>query len=141
VTDGLFSGRPVTRGAPGTAVLTGARSDAEVIEAWVAARAGTAPTAKSYRREALRLLLWLTHEQAKGFAEVQVEDCLAYMSFLEHLPPAWISRRHSTVLGEGWAPFRGPLSLASRRQAVVVLGSFFGWMVNVGYLPSAIRGC
>ena len=133
---GLFSGRPVTHGAPGTAVLTGARSDAEVIEAWVAARAGTAPTAKSYRREALRLLLWLTHERSKGFADVQVEDCLAYMSFLEHLPPAWISRRHSTVLGEGWAPFRGPLSVASRRQAVVVLGSFFGWMVNVGYLPS-----
>ncbi|MCO5975260.1 tyrosine-type recombinase/integrase [Ideonella oryzae] len=136
VSDDLFSGRPVTRGAPGTAVLTGARSDAEVIEAWVAARAGTAPTAKSYRREALRLLLWLRHERAKGFADVQVEDCLDYMSFLEHLPPAWISRRHSTVLGEGWAPFRGPLSLASRRQAVVVLGSFFGWMVNVGYLPS-----
>lgn len=136
VTEGLFSGRPVTHGAPGTAVLTGARTDAEVIEAWVAARAGTAPTAKSYRREALRLLLWLTHERGKGFAEVQVEDCLAYMSFLEHLPPAWISRRHSTVLGEGWAPFRGALSLASRRQAVVVLGSFFGWMVNVGYLPS-----
>ena len=74
---GLFSGRPVTHGAPGTAVLTGARSDAEVIEAWVAARAGTAPTAKSYRREALRLLLWLTHERGKGFADVQVEDCLA----------------------------------------------------------------
>lgn len=132
---GLFDGRPVSSGAPGTAALTGARDDGEVIEAWVAARAGSLPTARSYRREALRLLLWLQHERHKGFVAVQVDDCLAYMAFLEHLPPDWVSRRHSTVLGEGWAPFRGPLSLASRRQAVVILGGFFAWMVDVGYLP------
>ncbi|WP_239062015.1 tyrosine-type recombinase/integrase [Ideonella livida] len=132
----LFDGRPVTQGVPGSAALTGARSDAEVIEAWVAARSGAATTARSYRKEALRLLLWLQGErQQRRFQDMQVEDCLAYMSFMEHVPPAWMSRRYSTVLGEGWAPFRGPLSLASRRQAVVILGSFFGWMVDVGYLP------
>lgn len=131
----LFDGRPVSSGAPGSAVLTGARDDAQVIEAWVAARAGSPATARSYRREALRLLLWLQHERGRDFAALQVEDCLDYMAFLEHVPPPWVSRRHATVLGEGWAPFRGSLSLASRRQAVVILGSFFGWMVDVGYLP------
>lgn len=130
----LFDGRPANAGVPGSAVLTGARTDAEIIEAWVSARAGSSATAKSYRREAFRLLLWLTHERQLDFAQMGVEDCLAYMAFLEHLPAEWISRRHSTVMGEGWAPFRGPLSTASRHQAVVILGSFFAWMVDVGYL-------
>lgn len=130
----LFDGRPASAGVPGSAVLTGARTDAEVIEAWVQARAGSSATAKSYRREAFRLLLWLTHERHLDFARMGVEDCLAYMAFLEHLPAEWISRRHSTVMGNGWAPFRGPLSTASRHQAVVILGSFFAWMVDVGYL-------
>lgn len=132
----LFDGRPANAGVPGSAVLTGARTDAEVIEAWVNARAGSPATAKSYRREAFRLLLWLTHERHLEFAQMGVEDCLAYMAFLEHLPAEWISRRHSTVLGDGWAPFRGPLSTASRHQAVVILGSFFAWMVDVGYLAA-----
>ena len=115
--------------------LTAANSDAEIIEAWVAARAGAGPTATSYRREARRLLIWLTHERQCGFAQVRVEDCLAYMSFLEHVPPAWCSRLRAEVLAPGWAPFRGPLSLASRRQAVVILSGFFAWMSDVGYLP------
>jgi hypothetical protein len=46
----LFDGRPASAGVPGSAVLTGARNDAEVIEAWVQARAGSSATAKSYRR-------------------------------------------------------------------------------------------
>ncbi|WP_325652764.1 tyrosine-type recombinase/integrase [Ideonella sp.] len=116
--------------------LITARNDLEAIQAWVAARAGATATATSYRREALRLLLWLNDVRRKGFREAGVEDCLAYMAFLENLPPDWISRRHSGVMGEGWAPFRGPLSVASRRQAVVVLGSFFRWLVDVGYLAA-----
>jgi len=114
--------------------LTSARSDAEIIEAWVAARAGTQPTATSYRREARRLLIWLHHERDGSFGAMRVEDCLAYMSFLEHVPPSWCSRLRAEVQSPGWAPFRGPLSHASRRQAVVILASFFGWMSDVGYL-------
>jgi len=115
-------------------LMTSARDDVEIIEAWVAARAGALPTAASYRREARRMLIWLNQERGKGFRDTQVEDCLAYMAFLEHVPPAWSSRQRAHVLAQGWAPFRGPLSLASRRQAVVVLGSFFAWMVDVGWL-------
>jgi site-specific recombinase XerD len=131
---------PVAHRDPNTPLQDGARlidaqTDVEVIETWVAARAGALPTATSYRREARRLLIWLNEERGKGFQQARVEDCLAYMSFLEHVPPSWSSRQRAHVLAVGWAPFRGPLSLASRRQAVVVLGSFFAWMVDVGYLP------
>lgn len=115
--------------------LTDASTDVDIIETWVAARAGALPTATCYRREARRLLIWLNQERGRGFQQTRVEDCLAYMSFLEHVPPSWSSRQRAHVLASGWAPFRGPLSLTSRRQAVVVLGSFFAWMVDVGYLP------
>jgi site-specific recombinase XerD len=118
-----------------TTALTDARTDVDIIETWVAARAGSLPTATSYRREARRLLIWLNQERGRDFRQTRVEDCLAYMSFLEHVPPSWSSRQRAHVLASGWAPFRGPLSAASRRQAVVVLGSFFAWMVDVGYLP------
>jgi site-specific recombinase XerD len=36
--------------------------------------------------------------------------------------------------GEWLGALSGPLSTASRHQAVVILGSFFAWMVDVGYL-------
>jgi site-specific recombinase XerD len=118
----------------GVGAMTDAGTDVDIIETWVAARAGSLPTATSYRREARRLLIWLNQERGRSFQQTRVEDCLAYMSFLEHVPPSWSSQQRAHVLSSGWAPFRGPLSLASRRQAVVVLGSFFAWMVDVGYL-------
>jgi site-specific recombinase XerD len=133
----VFQGQTPRAGTPDAAPasLTDAVTDVDIIETWVAARAGALPTATSYRREARRLLIWLNQERGRGFRQTRVEDCLAYMSFLEHVPPSWSSRQRAHVLARGWAPFRGPLSLASRRQAVVVLGSFFAWMVDVGYLP------
>lgn len=137
VPDALAESRRDAAPLPATAAaLTTARTDLEALNAWVSARAGSAATALSYRREGLRLLLWLEHERAgRRLAQMSVEDCLAYMAFLEHLPPEWISRRHRSVLAPGWAPFRGPLSWASQRQAVSILSGFFAWLVASGYLP------
>lgn len=117
------------------ATLTRARSDAQAIEAWISAKAGSGATTLSYRRECRRVLLWLHRERQKGLGDMQVEDCTDYMAFLANIPPAWISRRQSSPLAEGWAPFRGPLGTSSRRQAVIVLGSFFEWLSATGYLP------
>jgi len=111
-----------------------ARSDQEAIEAWVEARAGSLATAKSYRREARRLLVWLQLERRKGLKQLGVDDCRAYMVFMEFVPPGWISRAKAAPLSDGWAPFRGPLSVASRRLAITVLSSLFDWLVSVGYL-------
>jgi site-specific recombinase XerD len=66
---------------------------------------------------------------------MNVDDCRAYAVFLEHVPPAWISRAKAQPLADGWAPFRGPLSVASRRLALTVLASFFDWLVAADYLP------
>lgn len=120
--------------APEGALLA-ARTDAEALESWVTARAGSEATARSYRREARRLLLWLHLERSRGLRTMTVDDCRAYAVFLEHVPPAWISRAKAQPMAQGWAPFRGPLSAASRRLSLIVLASFFDWLVAAGYLP------
>ncbi|ASM79216.1 integrase (plasmid) [Vitreoscilla filiformis] len=99
-------------------------ADWDALQMWVNARAGSEATARSYRREGARLLLWLAQErQGRHLADMVAGDCLAYMAFLEHLPPHWQTRQ---------APFRGPLSLASRRQAVVILSGWFAWLAAAG---------
>jgi site-specific recombinase XerD len=121
------------RGAPSDR-LVDATDDEGAIEAWVRARAGSEATAKSYRREARRLRLWLLHERGKGLAQMNLADCRDYMTLMEHVPPGWASRNQVAVQAPGWAPFRGPLSVASLRQAVVVLSAMFDWLVTVDVL-------
>ncbi|WP_298235278.1 tyrosine-type recombinase/integrase [uncultured Azohydromonas sp.] len=116
----------------GTAIT--ADDDEQAIEQWVAARAGSQATARAYRREAQRLRLWAAVERGRSLSALSAEDCLAYMTFLEHVPERWISRRRAAPLGAGWAPFAGQLTLASRRQAVSIVASFFAWLVKGGYL-------
>ncbi|MEJ6002627.1 tyrosine-type recombinase/integrase [Paucibacter soli] len=117
-----------------TASGSTARNDKEAIEAWIAARVGSEETAKSYRRETERLLLWCISERKKALSSMNLDDCLAYMAFLERIPPAWISRRGVDRFEEGWAPFSRQLSFDSRRQAIVVISAFFAWAVKASYL-------
>lgn len=108
--------------------------DRALIEAWIAARAGSAATARAYRREALRLALWAAVERRKPLTGLGPQDGLDYAAFLERIPEPWISRRRAKPLQPGWAPFAGPLSAASRRQALAVLAALFGWLVDEGRL-------
>lgn len=117
--------------------LLDARNDREAIEAWIAARAGSVATAKTYRREAMRLLLWLQHErQSKQLATMGVGDCGDYMAFLQDIPSRWISRERAAPGEPGWAPFRGQLSHQSHRQAVVVVAAMFTWLQSARYLTA-----
>jgi integrase len=110
-------------------------TDAEAVRAWIAARAGSEATAMAYQREATRLLLWLQHERQRRFAQMDIEDCTAYKAFLQHVPERWISRERARPGQPGWAPFRGPLSHASHRQAVVIVNALFTWLQAAQYLP------
>jgi integrase len=111
-------------------------TDAEAVRAWIAARAGSTATAKAYQREATRLLLWLQHERQRRLAQMNVADCTAYMAFLQNVPDRWISRERARPGQPGRAPFRGPLSHASHRQAVVIVNALFTWLQSAQYLPS-----
>lgn len=118
-----------------TPPLLAANSDADAVQAWLTARASSGATAKSYRREATRLLLWLQHACAGAtLAQMRIEDCNAYMAFLQNIPAAWISRRSAAPGQAGWAPFRGPLSHDSQQQSIVIVASLFTWLQAAHYL-------
>lgn len=117
--------------------LLQASSDLEAVQSWIQARAGSIATAKIYQREAHRLLLWLQYEcRGASLAQMQVGDCSAFMAFLQNIPPRWISRQRAAPGTPGWAPFRGPLSHTSCRQAVVIIASLFTWLQSAQYLSA-----
>ncbi len=118
-----------------TASLLAANTDAEAVQAWISARASSSATAKCYRREAARLLLWLQHAcNGATLAEMRIEDCNTYMGFLADIPASWISRRSAAPGQAGWAPFRGQLSHDSQQQAIVIVASLFTWLQSAHYL-------
>ncbi|MEC9483316.1 MAG: tyrosine-type recombinase/integrase [Halomonas sp.] len=112
-----------------------ARSDAEAIGAWLAEYAASPQTQRAYRKEAERLLLWLT-SQDLDLAALDRRRLDEFERFLADPQPAarWIgpprSRSHPH-----WRPFRRPLSPASRRQSLVILQGMFAWLVEAGWLP------
>jgi hypothetical protein len=99
----------------GSVCLLEVSTDAKAVRAWIAARAGSAATAKTFQREATRLLLWLQHERQRRSAQMVVADCTAYMALLQNVPDRWISLKRARPGQADWAPFRGPLSHASHR--------------------------
>lgn len=112
-----------------------ALDDATAIEAWIGARASrSGATARAYRREAQRFQLWLALTARRGFVATTSTDCTAYLLFLADVPSSWICRSPLKPLTPGWAPFKGGLTLASRRQAVTILHSLFAWLARSGYL-------
>jgi site-specific recombinase XerD len=103
-------------------------TDEHKIGAWIAAKAGSPGTAENYRREARRFLIWLRLHGVSGFEDTQVDDCVAYLKFLENIPPDWCARIAVKALEPGWAPFRRSLSPASARLVKVTLSSMFSWL-------------
>lgn len=109
-------------------------SDADAVRAWIDARSGSEHTARLYRRELDRFTIWASIVRSRALSALTPADCQAYRDFIADVPEEWISRRKAPRKGEGWAPFKGPLSVASQRQAVAALSSCFGWLVRAGYL-------
>jgi integrase len=56
------------------------------------------------------------------------------MAFLQYVPAHWISRARAQPGAPGWAPFRGPLSTRSVRQAVTIVVSMFHWLQASGHI-------
>lgn len=94
-------------------------------------------TQRAYLKEAERFLLWSVVERQKPLSSMSLEDCEAYRAFIANPLPAerwcgpyggvekWSSR---------WRPFTGPLSPAAQRHAIVILKSFYGFLVDQCYL-------
>lgn len=82
--------------------------------------------------------IWALIAQLKPLASLTHEDLTRYRGFLADPQPAgtWITgggARFPTS-DPRWRPFAARLEAASVRQAMVILDSLFGWLVDAGWL-------
>ena len=123
-----------------------AADDLEAIACWLHEYLRSPHTARSYRREAERLLLWALLERGKPLSSLDAEDLRAYRRFLTDPQPRerWCADSGAARTGRvDWKPFRGPLGRASQRQAAIVLRGLFAYLTSQQYLerdPLADRG-
>lgn len=122
--------------APGAWSVLSARSDAEAAAAWLQARAARSPrTFEAYRREVLRLLLWL-YEQDLSFGSLKVEGVHAFYAHLRDPPAHWLCpakpRRDEVLLPTQM--LRGPLSPKSIAYTRTVLGQLFAYLADGEYI-------
>ncbi|REG49095.1 site-specific recombinase XerD [Paraburkholderia sp. BL6669N2] len=120
--------------APRRGCLLNARNDYEAAHAWLALH--EAPhTARAYRREAERLMLWAIVERRQALSSLTTDDAIAYRAFLRHPTPRarWAGppRPRNSV---EWRPFADGLSAHSTAYALAVLNALFRWLVEQRYL-------
>lgn len=136
--------------APPEQCFLSAANDYEAILAWLASKrpangdtgagqgrgARLTHTQRAYRKEAERFLLWAILERKQPLSSMTVEDCAAYRDFLADPEPrdVWCGPRSRERWSALWRPFEGPLSEASRRQALAILANLYGWLVQSRYL-------
>jgi len=136
-----LDGRIAPNRAPKSGSQIDADTDAEAIAAWLAEYAASPHTLRSYRKEAIRLLVWATQARGKPLSGLNRDDLLAYENFLAAPDGDWADPTRPRT-GAGRRLFAAPLSAASQRQAMNIVGSLFGWLVQAGYLaanPMALR--
>jgi len=126
-----------------------AANDHQAIQAWLAARASNPHTARAYRREAERLLIWSIVERARALSSLSIDDAIAYRDWLArlgrtaptawgwHLPQTdWLGKRGTPRWSTNWRPFEGAVAPRSQLQAHTILKSLFAWLCKVRYLDS-----
>jgi site-specific recombinase XerD len=131
------------RAPPAAARQLAAEHDLAAVRAWLEEFRDSPHTQRAYRKEAERLLLWAWVERGKAFSSLAREDLLRYEAFLADPQPAarWCGPKVPRA-SEHWRPFVGPLTAASRHQALTILDSLFDYLVAGGYLagnPLALR--
>jgi integrase/recombinase XerD len=135
--DHLTGATGQNRATEGNAQIA-ANDDVHAIQAWLARFADQKTTFENYRKEALRLLLWVTMQLGKPVSSLTHEDFLQYANFIADPQPRerWVSGggRKYPRTDQRWRPFYGPLSPASQRQTKIILNVMFSWLVEAGYL-------
>jgi integrase/recombinase XerD len=122
--------------ARGLPAQISAVNDLEAIRVWLGRYRDSPNTLRSYRKEAERLVLWALIEAGQPLSSLAVEDIQVYEAFLDDPQPRsrWCGRVFADRTDPAWKPFRGPLSKASKRQAMVILEALFDFLVEAGYL-------
>lgn len=144
-----LSGRDGINRAPKEGCALEAQNDLDAVRTWLNARAGNPNTYGSYRKEAERFLLWCLVEKRTALSSIRAGEAAEYLRWLEDLgrtderrfaakwrtpQSRWIGPKNMPRTSAHWRPFNGPLSIASRRNAVVVVRQLCNFLKKTGYL-------
>lgn len=110
-----------------------ADTDIEAVRLWLAEYHDSPHTLRSYRKEAVRLLIWATQYLGKPMSSMTREDFLTYEAFLASPTSDWIDPSRPRR-GLDRRLFNGPLSPQSVRQTMGILSGLFSYLVAAGYL-------
>lgn len=114
----------------------GAQTDAQAAAVWIRAKGNrTGNTFEAYRREAIRLLLWLD-ENGLSLKEMKVDHAHLFYAHLANPPAHWL-RSRKPPRNQVLSPTQllvGPLSASSVAQTRSILGGMCSYLQNAGYL-------
>jgi site-specific recombinase XerD len=121
--------------------ITEAGTDLELAREFIAHGELTPASSQNTQKELFRFLTWCREEANKTLVQLNVADLNAYKAFLKNPPPSWISTTKWPRNDPRYRPFTGPLSDASRRQAMIAVKSLLAFAEHTGYLrrsPAAL---
>ena len=111
-----------------------ASDDLQAVSRWLSRYDERASTARSYRKEIERFVLWCTTVQCKAVSSASALDCQAYRAFLAAVPAHWVHPVPVARTDSAWRPFRGQPGPASQKQALVIIQTMFEGLRDAGYL-------
>lgn len=114
--------------------LTSARSDSELAREYIGHGELSPASRANSQKELFRFLTWCREEAGKTLRELTVADLNSYKDFLRSPPSDWVSTTKWPRNDARYRPFSGPLSDASRRQAVIAVKGFLRFAEQTGYL-------
>ncbi|MES2264928.1 MAG: tyrosine-type recombinase/integrase [Pseudomonadota bacterium] len=114
--------------------ITDARTDSEIAREFISHGELGPKSITNTQKELFRFLTWCREEAMKPLRQLSVADLNAYKEFLKSPPPDWISTTKWPRTDERYRPFTGPLSDASRRQAMIAVKGLFAFAEQTGYL-------
>jgi site-specific recombinase XerD len=121
--------------------ITDARTDSEIAREFISHGELGEKSMANTQKELFRFLTWCREEAGKTLRQLTVADLNGYKEFLKAPPPDWISTTKWPRSDPRYRPFSGPLSDASRRQAMIAVKGLFAYAAHTGYLrrdPAAL---
>lgn len=121
--------------------ITDARTDSEIAREFISHGELGEKSMANTQKELFRFLTWCREEAGKTLRQLTVADLNGYKDFIRSPPPDWISATKWPRNDPRYRPFSGPLSDASRRQAIIAVKGLFAYAAQTGYLrrdPAAL---
>lgn len=121
--------------------ITDARTDSEIAREFISHGELGPKSMANTQKELFRFLTWCREEAGKTLRQMNVADLNAYKEFIKSPPPDWVSATKWPRSDPRYRPFSGPLSDASRRQAMIAVKGLFAYAAQTGYLrrdPAAL---